>query len=311
MLYTNTFNKSLLTLGLMLTILFGTFFPPTTSATETGKIKTITVTVEQKRSAEKIDKIHWKDFVVQENGVTQTVVGGIPAHSNLVPLNLAIVIQEGSNVNNQLNSLRTFIHQLPQDSKVMLVYLQRNFVNVVQEFTLDKDLAASKLRVVNENPIFSGTLSVTLVDVMKKFNLMPVGRNEILFISNGQALESDFTLGLGSTPLLDRVIKVAQQENITIFTLYSPVVAIRGLAGLQVQRNLSLLASATGGHAFLNSSTFVSFDAPLQELNEKLQNQYVVSYRSTLDKKGFRELKVKTDYSAVKVTAASGYKADF
>jgi hypothetical protein len=89
------------------------------------------------------------------------------------------------------------------------------------------------------------------------------------------------------------------------------VVAIRGLAGLQVQRNLSLLASATGGHAFLNSSTFVSFDAPLQELNEKLQNQYVVSYRSTLDKKGFRELKVKTDYSAVKVTAASGYKADF
>lgn len=310
MLHINSLRKSLLALGLMLAALLGTLVPTTTSATEKGQIKSITVTVEQKRNAEKIDKIHWKDFMVQENGIPQVVIGGIPAQSNLVPLNLALVIQDGTGVNNQLDSLRTFIRQLPQNSKVMVVYLQRNFVSVAQEFTLDKDLAASKLRVVNENPFDSGIISVTLVDVMKKFNLMPVGRNEILFISNGQTLESDFTLDLGTSPLLNRVVKVAQQENITIFPLYSPVGGGSGFVGLQTQRNLDFLASATGGYAFINPGNSVSFNASLRELNEKLQNQYVISYRSTLEGKGFRELKVKTDYSGVKVIAASGYKTN-
>ena len=59
---------------------------------------------------------------------------------------------------------------------------------------------------------------------------------------------------------------------------------------------LNRLADETGGEAFFSSSDFVSFDPYFKELNELLERQWLLTYRSTNTGTGFRRIEVATDY---------------
>jgi hypothetical protein len=190
----------------------------TAKAANPEQVKTVTVTVNTKNKMA-LPQLGKDDFLVSEAGRQKEVLSVSPATSQITPINLAIVIQEGSSqVNSELGSLRHFINSLPVGSKVMVTYLNGNFVQTVQPFTKNLDQATKKLRIVSS---LSGTASspyVALIDVMKQFNGMKQGRNQVLFISSGvDSLSGGFS-SPSSNIYLERAIKIAQQENISIYS---------------------------------------------------------------------------------------------
>lgn len=281
------------------------------SAAERDQIKKITVTVEQK-GRKGTPALDADDFFVYEDGIKQKVISVSPATVKNAPLNIAIVIQEGlPQVNSEIKAIKNFIKGLPDGSQVMISYINGGFVDIRQSFTTDLDKAAGKLRIVASNTSIPSSPYLTLIDVMKRFNGLAHGRNEILFISSGL----DPLNGLSSSPTsnlyLEKAIKVAQQENITIFSLFAPSLTTRRtFIASRGQDSLNYLSEQTGGQAFLmGTAGFVTFDAPLADLSRLLDQQYVIAYKSQGKDKNFHRVKVTTDYSNIKVTAIKGYKS--
>jgi VWFA-related protein len=298
--------KSSFTLSFVFALIFSFALSVVNVEAANDHIKTLTVTVNTKNKMN-LPQLGKEDFFVTEKGNQKEIVSVTPATSQIAPINLSIVIQEGvSQVNNELDAIKDFIGTLPEGSQVSITYLNGNFVNKLQPFTKDLNQAKKKLRVVN--PSFNATSSpyIPLLDVMKQFNGMTQGRNQILFISNGID-----TLGGFSSPslniYLERAIKIAQQENISIYSIFSSNSLRRGI--FSGQNNLNYLSEQTGGYAFIQGTGFVSFDAPLKDFRQMLNNQYVITYKSNTQDKGFRQVKVTTDFSNVKVTTLKGYVA--
>lgn len=279
-------------------------------AADNDNVKTVTVTVNQKNGSSDLQP---GDFQVSENGKSQQVLSVIPANDENAPLNLAVVIQEDNpQINSELPALKNFIKGLPANSQVMVVYLNGNFVNVAKPFTSNLEEAAKSLHVVAGNLNGPSSPYLSIIDVMKKFNGRQQGRNEILMISSGvDSLQNATTPNTNS--YLERAIKTAQKENITIYTIYSASARGRGRSiGAFGENGLNALSVETGGYSFyMGSNGFVSFDAPLRDLTDRLNNQYVIAYRSDNSDKTFRTLKVHTDSSNIKIEAPKGYKADF
>lgn len=274
-------------------------------------VKTITVTVEHKNrlTAPPLDR---EDFVVFENGVQQDILSVAPATEQNAPLNLAVVIQEGlPQVNSEIKALKAFINGLPKGSQVMVAYLRSNFVDVRQSFTGDLNKAAKSLRVTAGSSSSPSSPYLGLIDVLKKFNGKAQGRNEVLFISNGIDTLNGFNGSPRSNLYLEQAIRAAQQENITVFSLFAPSAISRRLFTVSLgQDALNYLSEQTGGHAFFSgNSGFVTFDAPLAEFKDLLARQYVISYKSAASDNDYRKVKVSTDYSNLKVSAIKGYKS--
>ena len=280
-------------------------------ATEKERVKTITVTVDQKGRSS-VPALDPEDFLVYEDGIQQKVISVSQATVNNAPLNIAIVVQEGlPQVNSEIKTLKKFINGLPEGSQVMVAYINGGFVDIRQSFTTDLNKAAGKLRVVNSINSIPASPYLSLIDVMKHFNGLEQGRNEILFISSGLDLLNGASTTPASNLYLEKAIKVAQQENITIFSLFSPSLTTRrAFVASRGQDSLNYLSEQTGGQAFLmGTSGFVTFDAPLADLNRLLNQQYVIAYKSQSTDKDFHKVKVTTDYSNIKVTAIKGYKS--
>lgn len=274
-------------------------------------VKTITVTVEHKKrlTAPPLDR---EDFVVLENGVQQDILSVAPATERNAPLNLALVVQEGiSQVNSEIKALQQFITGLPKGSQVMVVYLKGPFVDVRQSFTGDLNKAAKSLRVAAGISSAPSSPYLGLIDAMKKFNGKAQGRNEVLFISSGIDTLNGFNGSPRSNLYLEQAIKAAQQENITVFSLFAPSSISRRLFTVSFgQDALNYLSEQTGGCAFFSGNLgFVTFDAPLAEFKDLLGRQYVISYKSAASRDDYRKVKVSTDYSNLKISAIKGYKS--
>lgn len=289
---------------------FGSLIEPALAA-DKDRIKTITVTVEQKGRT-RIPSLVAGDFLVYENGIEKEVLSAVPATNKKAPLNLAIVIQEGiPQINSEIKALKSFIRELPEGSQVMIAYINGGFIDVRQPFTDDLDRAAGRLRVVSSVTNVTTSPYIPLIDVMKRFNGFKHGRNEILFISSG----FDPLVGARDLPTaniyLERAVKLAQQQNITVFSLFAPsTITRRSFIASNGQNSLNYLAEQTGGRAFLSGfSGFVTFDAPLIEFGKLLNQQYVITFKSANSGKRYSEVKVKTDYSNLKVRSVKEYKS--
>lgn len=289
-------------------LVVGSFMTPAALAqTNTStRLKTVTVTVNVEGNA----TVDPKDFMVYEDKIQQTVVSAIPASSEAAPLNLAIVMETAlPQINVELQRLRTFVRELPAGSRVMVGYVWGNYLTVQQPFSDDLDAVAASMHVVpaTQNGVWSPYLP--LMDVLKKFNGLPEGRNEVLFISNGFDPFNGSFSSPSSNLYLDRAVRQAQRSNVTIHTVFSPAPYVRRFnAVLAGQSALAYVAEETGGQAYIGTRTgFVTFDSPLKNLSNALTNQYVITYQSTnLDKK-FHKVEVKTDFSNVKVSVLKGY----
>jgi hypothetical protein len=201
------------------------------------------------------------------------------------PLNLAVLIQDDlvSRVGNELNVTRDFIRTLPAGSRVMVGYITSGSLQVRQPFTEDLNKAASALRM----PISSDAASafnpyVEVVEALKKFEAKGQNRNVVLLVSDGldasRGLDPSSTIS--SIDLL-RAVKEANRRNVTVYSFYAPSVGLTSQSSLLAgygQSALNRLSNETGGRAFFQGTSFVTFDGYFDRLREALNEQIAKAY---------------------------------
>jgi hypothetical protein len=202
----------------------------------------------------------------------------------LTPVNLAILIQDDlvSQVGNELDGTRDFIRSLPPGSQVMVGYITTGTLQVRQPFTTDLEKAASSLRIVTSSTSASAfNPYVEVVEALRQFE-SGKGKNVLLLISDGLDTSRGFdSSAAGNTLDLHRAIDNARKRDVAVYTFFAPSVGLTSHNRLAVsfgQSSLNRLANETGGKAFFQGSSFVSFSPYFRRLREALNEQYARAY---------------------------------
>ncbi len=202
-----------------------------------------------------------------------------------VPLNLAVLIQDDlvSRVGNELKVTGEFIRSLPAGSRVMVGYIRAGSLQVRQGFTDDLDVASRSLRIP------AGTTAVSpfnpYVEVREALRLFPEGgsnRNALLLISDGLDVSRgfDFSSAVNSIDL-DRAVREAKRREVAIYSFYAPSAGLTSYNRRAVsfgQSALNRISDETGGRAFFQGSSFVTFNAYFERLSRTLNKQYGTAY---------------------------------
>jgi hypothetical protein len=140
-------------------------------------------------------------------------------------------------------------------------------------------MAARSLR----TPVASTAVSpynpyVEVIEALKKFESDSKNRNAILLISDGLDVSRGFDVSAaGNTLDLERAIREAQRRNVAVYSFYAPTVGLTSWNRTAIsygQSSLNRLSNETGGRAFFQGSSFVTFDAYFDSLRETLNEQY-------------------------------------
>ena len=201
------------------------------------------------------------------------------------PLNLAILVQDDlvSRVGNELKVMGEFIESLPAGSRVMVAYVRAGSLQVRQPFTDDLAKAAKALRMPVGNTAASPyNPYVGVRDALRKFEEGGENRNAVLLISDGLDTSHGFDLDAAASTLdLQRAIKEAQKRNVAVYSFYAPTVGLTSWNHTAVsygQSSLNRLSNETGGRAFFQGTSFVSFDSYFERLRQTLNDQYAKAY---------------------------------
>lgn len=276
---------------------------PSNTAQISGRDVTILVTAMPKNDRERAiaAKLQVEDFSLTEEKQKQRILS-VKRASEAPPI-IAVLLQDDlvSHVNNEIRCTQDFIRQLPEGARVMTAYISAGSLRVVQDFTTDRARAAASLRIIAGNPSLSPySPYIQVTEAVRRFDTQPVGRRLMLLVSDGLDLSQGFR---GASPLfslhLDQAINEAQRRGVAVFPFFAPSAGWMRWQRMAInygQGALNRLADETGGEAFFAGSDFVTFDPYFKELNELLDRQWLLTYRSTNTGTGFRRIEVTTDY---------------
>ncbi len=201
------------------------------------------------------------------------------------PLNLAVLIQDDvvARVGSELNVTRDFIRSLPAGSRVMVAYIRSGSLQVRQPFTDDLEKASSALRI----PIASTSASpynpyVGVIEALRRFESTGVNRNAILLVSDGLDLSRGDDIASVVNPVdMQRAIREARRRNVAVFSFFAPTVGYSSFdrtAAFYGQGALNRLSDETGGRAFFQGTSFVTFDSYFERLRRTLNEQSATAY---------------------------------
>lgn len=319
------FDKRLTRLGailLFIPILFGAARAQEqigeNSPRQNQKVRTVTIPISiftktELKTNRTEETVEAGNINVKEDNEQQVILS-IRSVSN-TPLAIAVLIQDDltSSANLQLESIRRFIRNLPQGSRVMVGYIRSGSLQTRQRFTEDLNKAADAVRiVVGSSSIASGNPYEQLEDALKRFDALPNGRRAVLLVSDGldvsRGVESSSP---GQSIDLDRAIARAQRKSIAVYSFYNAgSLTESGNSNLVLngQGSLNRLSDETGGRAFFQGSTSpISFDPFFRELNAALSRQFALTYLSTHLKKGFHRIHVTSTNPEVRIEHPKGY----
>ena len=268
---------------------------------------TITASVDEGKRMPEIQK---EDVFVQRGQDRLPVTGWAAAQGDRAGLELFILIDDASNssIGNKLDELRTFINAQPETTAIGVAYMRNAVVQIVQDPTSDHALASKALRLPLTTAGAYGSPYLSVVDLMKRWPESS-NRREILLITDGID-----RAGRGSNALLnpdvDTAANVAQRAGVMIHTLYSPGVGHWHRSywqALNGQNAMAKLSDATGGESdFLGLGSPVSFTPYLNSLQKILDNQFVLSFLVSPEKKAaWQYVNIRTEIPGVDLGAAN------
>jgi hypothetical protein len=246
------------------------------------------------------------DVVVRTGKTREDMIAWDAAQGDKAALELAILIDEGTSVGNQLVDLRNFVQAQSKTTSVGVFYARNGIVQPASQFTPDHDAAAKAIRITVGNSGISMSIYLSLMDLMSRWPTTGA-RREILVIGDG----IDRFRGDPASPDVTSTIEKAQKAGIIIHTLYARVGGGMSRNTIRVsygQSNLGQMADETGGEAFFQGlSTPISFAPFLNKLDMVLHNQYLLTFTTARSKKTkgeLRKFRVTTEQSNVDISAA-------
>jgi hypothetical protein len=246
------------------------------------------------------------DVVVRTGKVREDIVGWDAAQGDKSALELAILIDDGTNIGNQLDDLRKFIRAQSKATSVGLFYASSGLTQAVSPFSTDHDAVAQKLRITLGQFRISTSIYLAIMDLMSKWR--PSGaRREILVIADG----IDRFRGDPYSPDVILTIQRAQKAGIIIHTLYARDGDRAGRNSFRAgygQSNLAQMTDETGGESFFQGfDTPISFTPFLDQLDMVLHNQYFLTFTtlSSTKKNGeYRSFRASTEQQNVEISGA-------
>ncbi len=246
------------------------------------------------------------DVVVRTGKVREDIVGWDAAQGDKSALELAILIDDGTNIGNQLDDLRKFIRAQSKATSVGLFYASSGLTQAVSPFSTDHDAVAQKLRITLGQFRISTSIYLAIMDLMSKWR--PSGaRREILVIADG----IDRFRGDPNSPDVILTIQRAQKAGIMIHTLFARDSDRAGRNSFRAgygQSNLAQMTDETGGESFFQGfDTPISFTPFLDQLDMVLHNQYFLTFTtlSSTKKNGeYRSFRVSTEQQNVEISGA-------
>jgi len=201
------------------------------------------------------------------------------------PLNLAVLIQDDlvSRVGNEIKATAAFIRELPEGSRVMVGYIRAGTLQVRQPFTDDLTQAANALRIpVGSTAAAPYNPYVEVREALKQFPEGGANRNALLLVSDGLDASRglDFASSVTSVDL-ERAVREARKRNVAVYSFYAPSAGLTSWNSRAVslgQSALNRISDETGGRAFFQGTSFVTFDAYFERLSKAINEREGVAY---------------------------------
>ncbi len=225
--------------------------------------------------------VNQQDVSVYEGKMRLNVTNWIPTRQSRAPLQLAILIDNSASeigVGSQLRDIGAFITAQPRNTQVGVFYAMNGTVDVASPFSADHAAVAKTLRLpLGLRAGDSPSVYISLSDLVKNHWKPSGGPREVLLISNGVD-----RLDRGPESLyVQNAIEDVQKAGVIVHTIFtgSSVGFAESLHGQYAQSNLEELTAGTGGYEFYEGITPpVSFHPYLEQLNQVLQHQYVLTF---------------------------------
>jgi hypothetical protein len=270
----------------------------------TGVPVQIVVTAEPKHGNE-VQEINQQDVIVNQGHDRRPVTGWVPAAGPHAGLELAILVDDSSGFSfgNQMDDIRAFIMEQAPTTLVAVGYMQNGTVSLAQNFTQDHAAAAKSLRLpqgfvgAEASPYFS------LSEFVKKWPPNPATpRREVLMITDGI---DTFYGGGYPDPYVDTAIQDAQCAGVVVFSIYTAGAGHFTHTYWRIywgQNYLAQLSEETGGESFyfLGAQAPVSFEPYLNQMDQRLMHQFLLTFLAKPQKKaGTEPVKVSSEIRGV------------
>jgi VWFA-related protein len=276
-----------------------------------GIPKPVTVPVSIRLRGAAPAEIRIVDFLLREDGdVQQEISRRTPLDS---PMTLAVLLQDDlvSSAAVEIKNMSTFIRNQPEASQVMVGYIRSGSLEVRKKFTNQLAKVAEGVR-APQSSASAGPYNpyIEIIEGLKRFDAQPMGRRAMIVVSDG----IDISRGAdssnpGQSIDLQRAITEAQRRAVAIYSIFVPPAALASEPlVLNGQSCLKRLSDETGGRAFFQgTSSPVSFDPFLKEIDLLMSRQLALTYRSTHGNKGFHKLDIKPLEQDVEIRHPAGY----
>jgi len=276
------------------------------------------------RSDSELPRLQQGDVKVRQGKVFLQVTQLIPAQGNNAALQLMILIDDtlDPSVGGNLNELREFIKSQPSSTVIGIGYMSNAGVDIVQNFTADKDLAVKAMRLPRGILSTMDSPYLSLISLVKSWPQQNV-RREILMVTDGidrlrgekprpSQLGPNYGPAYHSMPTISTdatsASEISQRYNVVVYSLYALGVGRAGRSSWDLQvglSGLSKIADETGGECYsLGTSSLVSFKPYLERFQRTLENQYYLVFPAVPKRKaGFQRVNVQTELSNSEILA--------
>jgi hypothetical protein len=276
------------------------------------------------RADAELPRLQKEDVKVKQGKQFLQVTQVIPAQGENAALQLMILIDDtlDTSIGNSLTELKDFVSAQPASTVVAVGYMSNAGVNVVQNFTADKDLAVKAIRLPRGNLSTMDSPYLSLISLVKGWPPQKV-RRVVLMVSDGidrlrgerpetSRLGPNFGPMYHSMPTISvdatSASEVSQRYNVLVFSIYGAGVGRAGRSSWDLQTGqsgLTKIADETGGEHFsLGTSQLVSFKPYLDRFQKMLNNQYYVVFQAVpKNKAGFQRVKIETELSNSEILA--------
>ena len=216
-------------------------------------------------SGNPISGLNASNFIVKENGYTESPISVNPIGGGSSTISVALVIdRSGSMGGNKISDAKTaaitFVNQMSSNDKAAIISFSTD-VTVDQTFTNDKSSLINAINNINTG----GSTSVYDA-VIESVNQVATqsGRKAIILLTDG--------LDNNSSNTIDDAVNIANQVNVPIFSIGLGI-----SSGSQGEQNLQYLSQNTGGR-YYNAPNSSDLQQIYQLIAQQLQNQYLITY---------------------------------
>jgi len=264
---------------------------------------TVTANIDKNKRAPQIDKA---DVLVKKGKERLEVLDWTPAKGDRAGLELFFLIDDASvsRLGTQLQDIRNFIEAQPESTAIGVGYARNGMVDIRQNFTTDRVLAAKALRLPLGHVGAYGSPYLSVTNLMRRWP-ETAHRREVVLITDGIDRAHRGRNAL-TNPDVDTAASVAQRTGTMIHTIYFPGVGRHHYwVATNGQNGLAKLSDITGGESFnLGLRTPVSFSPYLDQLQRVLDNQYILTLAAKPGKKaGLQYMTVKTEVAGVDISS--------